>query len=394
MPATPSIQAGIAFTTEPAATPTWTDVSAYIWEFKTNRGRQYETDQFAAGSATIILDNVDRRFDPSYTGGAYGANVKVGRRLRIQATYSAVVYDLFHGYIEAYDLEIMRSNGGARAHITVADAFKVLSRAVVSGTFAEQKTETRIGAILDAIGWPAGDRTLATGYARTQAVTLTNVSVLSHLQQVVADERGALFISRDGKVIFQDRYHRLRPDTASVMTLGDGGGAEHLYTDVSFVLDDTRIVNDARVTRTGGTEQSSTDSTSQTNYYRRAFSSGGLQATDGYALAVADFMTERYKQPLLHARTLAINPEVNAATLWPLVLARDIGDRLTVRRRPPGGGTIDQLSTLEGVDLAWTAYGGTWTRLNWEVSAGTTDQYWVLGHATYGQLQSTTRLAP
>jgi len=392
--AAPTIACGIAFATEPAAAPTWTDVTAYLEEFGVRRGRVYETDQFTAGQAMVVLKNLDRRFDPTYTGGPYGSNVKVRRRLRIQATHTAVTYDLFHGYIDGYALRIAPSNSNAVSVVTASDAITVLSRAVVSGAFAEQKTETRIGAVLDAIGWPAADRTLATGYARTQAITLTNVNALSHLQQVVADERGALFVGRDGKVVFQDRYHRLRPDTASVMTLGDGGGSEHLYVDVAFSVDDTRIVNDARVTRTGGTEQSSTDATSQTNYYRRAFSSGGLQATDGYALAVADFMTERYKQPLLHARTLAVDPTINEATLWPLVLARDIGDRLTVRRRPPGGGTIDQLSTLEGMDMTWTARGGIWTRLNWEVSAGTTDQYWVLGHATYGQLGSTTRLAP
>jgi hypothetical protein len=390
----PTIQAAIAFATEPAATPTWTDVTAYLQEFAIQRGRQYETDQFVAGTATIVLDNRDRRFDPSYTGGPYGSTVKVGRRLRIQATFSAVVYDLFHGYVEGYGLAISPSNGDATVNVAAVDAFKVLSRGVVSATYAEQKTETRIGAVLDAVSWPAADRTLATGYARTQAITLTSESALTHLQQVVADERGALFIGRDGKVVFQDRYHRLRPDTASIFTLGDGGGTERLYVDVAFALDDTRIVNDARVTRTGGTEQSSTDSTSQTNYYRRAFTAGGLQATDGYALAVADFMVERYKQPGLRVRTLLLDPDSNPTVVWPLVLARDIGDRLTVARRPPGGGTISQLSSLEGIDMAWTAEGAVWQRLSWEVSPGTTDQYWVLGHATYGVLQSTTRLAP
>lgn len=392
----PAISCDIAFTTEPAATPTWTAVTNYLERFAAKRGRTYETDQFAAGSATIVLKNLDRRFDPTYTGGAYGSNVKVGRRIRLRATYSAVTYDLFHGYIDAYQLVIAPHNGEATAVLTATDAFKVLSRGVVSATYAEAKTETRIGAILDAIGWPAGDRTLATGYARTQATTLASVSALSHLQQVVGDERGALFIGRDGKVVFQDRYHRLRPDTPSVMTLGEGGGSERLYADVDFSFDDGRIVNDARVTRTGGTEQSDTDSTSQTNYYRRAFTAGGLQATDGYAMALAGFMVERYKQPQIRAGAIALDPEADPTAIWPLVLNREIGDRLTVKRTPPGGGgAISQLGSLEGVDMAWTARGGIWTRLAWEVSPGTTDTYFVLNHATYGPLTTGVgRLAP
>lgn len=211
---------------------------------------------------------------------------------------------------------------------------------------------------------------------------------------MAADERGTLFIGRDGNVVFQDRYQRLRPDVMSIMILGDGGGPEILYADAAFALDDTRIINDARVTRTDGTVQAASDATSQTTYDPLAFTAGGLQATDGYAMAVAGFMVERYKQPAVRGGAIIIDPELNPMLIWPLVLARDLGDRLTVKRRPPGGGTFDQLSSLEGIDMAWTAEGGVWTRLAWEVSPGTTDQYWVLGHATYGQLQSTTRLAP
>src|SRR5262245_41231788 len=115
-PDRPVVTAAVSFSTNPSATPSWDDVSAYVEGFSFRRGRNHELDQAQAGTATLTLDNRDRRFDPAatgYTAGPYGANVLPMRRCRIQATYSAVTYDLFHGYITAYQPEIAPSNGNA-----------------------------------------------------------------------------------------------------------------------------------------------------------------------------------------------------------------------------------------------------------------------------------------
>lgn len=102
--ALPTIAVAIAFTTNPASTPSWTDVTTYVAGFTYNRGRSHELENVQAGTASVMLDNRDRRFDPTYASSPYSPNVRPMRRLRIQAVWSAVTYDLFHGYIEAWPL--------------------------------------------------------------------------------------------------------------------------------------------------------------------------------------------------------------------------------------------------------------------------------------------------
>jgi hypothetical protein len=393
--AAPALQCAVAWATDPGATPVWTDVTAYLQSFRFRRGRQYETDSIAPGQATVVLDNRDRRFDPTWTGGPYGANVKLKRRLRLQAVWQSVTYDLFHGIIAAYRPEIAPHNGDATMVLEAVDLISVLSAAVVSGTFAQQRTDLRIGAILDAIGWPAGERTLATGLIETRAVTLTGTSAWEHLRAVVADEGGTLFVGRDGKVVFQDRYARLRPNVTSQLTLGDGGGSEQLYVDVAFSFDDGRVINRAVVTREGGVAQQVDDSASQTTYFLHGVSlSGGRQVTDADAYALASYLVGRYAQPQLRAGEVQLSAEASPAVMWPHLLGREIGDRIVLRRRPPGGGgAIDQSSTIEGIRAEWDAAGGAYTWA-WEVSPNDATQYWVLGDSTYGVLDSTTRLAP
>jgi len=64
----------------------WTDVTSYVRGISINRGRSDETANFEAGTAQIVLDNRDRRFDPFYTSGPYYGNLKPRRNIRVQAS--------------------------------------------------------------------------------------------------------------------------------------------------------------------------------------------------------------------------------------------------------------------------------------------------------------------
>lgn len=392
-PRPPAAIVEIAFASDPGQAPVWTDVTSWAQEIDIARGRQYELDAVQAASATLVLDNRDRRFDPTHAGGPYAPNVRVLRRLRIRAVWQAVSYDQFVGYIQAYTPAIAPGNGDATMRLAAVDGMKLLANANLNQSFPAQRTDVRIAAVLDAIGWPAADRALSQGQIVSQATTLTGVSALAHLQRVVDDEAGFLFLDKSGRVAFQERASRLRPTVTSLVTLGDGGGAEQLYVDQTFSFDDTRIINEARVTRTGGTEQRAADATSQARYLLRSRgASGTLHERDGDAYGLAAYLVGRQREPGLRAGSIELDAEANPAVLWPQVLGRELGDRLTVRRRPPGGGAaIDQPSHLEGARLRWTAEGGAWAA-TWEISPADTGQYWLLGHPTYGLLGSTTRL--
>lgn len=65
----------IAFSTDPGATPTWSDVGSKVRKLSFRRGRQHELGRIEAGTAMVVLDNTGGDFDPTHAGGIYYPNV-------------------------------------------------------------------------------------------------------------------------------------------------------------------------------------------------------------------------------------------------------------------------------------------------------------------------------
>src|SRR5690606_26545431 len=88
--------------------------------------------QYEAGTASITLDNHDRRFDPTNLDGPYvsGGQTEVEpmREMRISASYQRqgewLSYELFHGYVDSWDVEFEQLD--SRVTLSCTDAFKVL----------------------------------------------------------------------------------------------------------------------------------------------------------------------------------------------------------------------------------------------------------------------------
>ena len=93
----------IAFTDGPyVASPAWTEVSTYVRGITTHRGRSSDFDQFDTGTAQIILDNRDRRFDPFYTSGPYYGNLIPRRQIRIVGQIGGSTYEVFRGFVAGW----------------------------------------------------------------------------------------------------------------------------------------------------------------------------------------------------------------------------------------------------------------------------------------------------
>ena len=61
-------EVAVGFGSAPGATTvSWTDVTPWVREIHTRRGRTRELDSFSTGTMTVTLNNSDRRFDPTYT---------------------------------------------------------------------------------------------------------------------------------------------------------------------------------------------------------------------------------------------------------------------------------------------------------------------------------------
>ena len=644
--ATVEVIVEVAFTTAPADTPSWEDISDYVRSFSIRRGRSSELDTFSAGTASLVLNNDDRRFDPIYTSSPYYPDVVPMRRIRIRAVYDSVTYDLFHGYIDGWP-QGYRNPRGAFVNVTATDAFKVLAtlplpspweqevradtpalwvrfgepsgtavafdasgngldgvyvddpqlsqsgailgdsdqaatfqnivrsdgleeaahaivpspisgtqdfsiefwwfapnagdspavvpihqgptdrgdasgsgraweffrdgltiglgpytsttyykfaiydaatgastvlsysysfdwddsanpptdqyanawrhlvatrsgntiKLYVDGALADTEvlgatrsmrvdnivaapgggnvtidefaiytsalsadrvlehyeagasawdgdaTGARLTRVLDEADWPAADRDLDAGNSNLQFAELDTTS-LQHMQDVELTEAGRLFVSAAGDVTFVERYAVLTEAvySTSQATFGDDG-SELRYTDITFDYSDSHIRNEVRVTSPALPPQVASDATSQTNYLKRGYERRVLETSPSRMTDAANYILGKYKDPFLRVASITIKPPRDPAGLYPQVLGRDLGERVTVKRRPQGvGSVIAQECHIEQISHDVDAQAQTWVT-GWGLSPAETRTYWLLGNATNGKLGTTTRLA-
>lgn len=312
------------------------------------------------------------------------------RAVRIMATWAGVVYELFRGYADQWDVQWFEPDY-SECTLTATDAFKILSgidRTAVAPVGAGEASGARVARILDSVAWEAVDRQIATGDCTVQATDLSG-DALAELQTVTASELGELYADGGGRIVFRNRRAMLT-DTRSLTsqaTFGDGGGAELPYQGLAIAADDATFFNEVRVTRSGGTEQTATDAASLALYYAKTYrpATEPILQTDAAALDYARWLLHVASDPELRFTELMVNPRYDAAALFPHVLGRLLGDRITVIRRPPGGGdpiTKDQF--IRGVEhtFAPESWSVTWALQD----ASRYGSFFVLNHASLGEL--------
>lgn len=215
-------------------------------------------------------------------------------------------------------------------------------------------TSARITHLLDSIDFPATLRTIDTGQSTMPAASLAT-DALSALQETATAENGDLYVDHHagGKVRFRDR-HAKWTDTRSVTsqaTFGDGAG-EVTYSGVD--IQDDRIINYATVQRANGATMVAQDATSMTQYQRRTLSESGLLIeTDAEAQYRANLIVAEKKDRHRRVRSVTLEPAKSTHPAWAQVFAREIGDRVTVKWRPPYGGTYTFVSWIIGISHSW-----------------------------------------
>lgn len=113
----------------------WTDVSEYVRDLSTRRGRNNELDSFSPGTMSVTLSNTDRRFDPEYAAGPYFGSVTPSRPIRVRAEYDGQgVEDLFFGWVDGWDQQYVQPND-ASVVVTATDGFKILNQLTLSGVY-------------------------------------------------------------------------------------------------------------------------------------------------------------------------------------------------------------------------------------------------------------------
>ena len=122
----PAVGVFVAWTGTPyEVNPTggWTEISQYVRQITIRRGRQDDLQQFPPGTASLVLDNRDRLFDPFNTAGANYANLKPRKQIKIVANWNGTEYPLYRGYVAGWPVEY--ADGGTDSTVTI-DCFDLL----------------------------------------------------------------------------------------------------------------------------------------------------------------------------------------------------------------------------------------------------------------------------
>jgi len=128
----------IAFDDGPyVVSPTWTDVTAYCRGFDTSRGVPDDWTFQADGSASVVLSNRDRRFDPFYTSGPYYGKLLPRRQIRIRATSGATTYDVFRGFIAGWPPEWTEAGKDSTVTLSCFDALQLLGSSSLPADWSE-----------------------------------------------------------------------------------------------------------------------------------------------------------------------------------------------------------------------------------------------------------------
>ena len=386
----------IAFTSDPFTdTPVWTDVTSDGRELHIMRGRVHELDRINSGTSLVMLKNFNNQYYSNNAAGGYYPNVLPAKRLNIRATYNAVTYDLYTGFIESWRPRWLGPKGTLPyMEVQCADLLKNLARLDINSAvgYASEPSGTRVNNVLDDLGWPddANHRDINAGQTTLQATgALADFNALSHLRKVQESELGYLFIDGAGEAVFHDRHARLvAPYTVSQAVFGDDAD-ENRYKFIGPSYDDSYIYNDIRITRTGGVQQSAADVTSQGDYGKRTFTRTGLLMTlDTEAQSMANYLKGRYKDPALRATQVQITPNADPFNLWPKALGYDIGTRITVRLNQA---SIDEDYNIEQIIHDYDARADKW-RTTWQLSNANNQTYWALNVAGFSEIGETTKL--
>jgi hypothetical protein len=112
------------------------------------------------------------------------------------------------------------------------------------------------------------------------------------------------------------------------------------YQDLTPSYDKDLIVNEWTGTRTGGKTMIVTDPPSQLKYLRRPSEISSVLGDNDQLIGILQMRLARFKDPLDRVESIDVMP-ANSTLAWQKCLAREPGDRVTVKQNPPGGGTED-----------------------------------------------------
>lgn len=361
------------------------DISDQIQSVEIRRGRNPLSDQFQAGTLTIRIADELGYWNPQNTSSPYYP-LQPLRKIQVMATSGTMRY-LFSGYTTGYQYTQSRLTGEVSyTTITAVDAMNLWNLSAISGVTGQAAgnlSGTRVGLILDEIGWPASMREISPGDTTLQLTPTATQSALNALTVCQLSEYGAIYADVEGKAVFRDRSY-ISSSVAGTATDFDDTGTAIKYTNAQWVLNDDLIFNQANITATGLATQVATNQDSIDQFFLHSYTQTNLlmqttaEALD-YALAyVASRATTTVRCDSITLDLYTPNYAAGIAAALDL----DFFDPITVSQAQPNGTNLTKTLQIFGVAHSITpnSFRTTFTTLEPIIET------FILNNANYGVL--------
>jgi len=328
------------------------DLTPNVRNITINRGRDIQADTYIAGTAVVRITDPDSYFNPQNTASPYYGYLVPLRKVRIAATTATTQEFLFSGYTTEYRYTYDQAEQMGYVDIYIADAFRLFNLAqvtTVADSGAGQSTGTRIGKILDQVDFPANMRTIATGQSNCIADPGTLRTSLNAIKNAEFSEQGAFFINGSGTAVFKDRNSVASSISGTPIEFNQTGGIP--YRNLVFAFDDKLIINQAQMTRYGGTAQFYEKADSIARYFPHQYSAQDLVIdTDANALNIAATYVATRAETTIRIDQMVVDlldPAVPTDTM----IGLDYFDNLRISNIQPDSSTITKTLQVQG--LSW-----------------------------------------
>jgi hypothetical protein len=359
------------------------DVTDVTRSIQIKRGRNILRDTYEAGSATVRIYDPTGRFNPQNTSSDLFGQLTPLRKMRISASYTGNTYYLFSGYTTTYTYTYDQAEQVSYVDITAVDGFRLFNLAnitTVTGQANGDDTGERIGKILDTVSFPNSMRTIDTGDSLCQADPATTRTALNAIINAEFSEQGAFYMDAEGQAVFKNRNSVVASAGGTPIEFNQTGDIP--YKNLQFAFDDKLIINQATMTRIGGTAQFAEDAGSVATYFPHSVNYDDLVIqTDTDANNIARIYVATRSSTTIRIDSMTVDlldPDVPTDTM----LTMDYFTNVDISNIQPDGSTITKNLQVQGVnwDITPNRWLGTFTTLE-----PITDGF-IIGNTTYGVL--------
>jgi hypothetical protein len=351
-------------------TTDFADITASATQINVRRGRRDQGDQFAAGTMSFTINDVDGVFNPFDENSPYYNTPEALPGLAPLRAVELIRYDdndnpeyLYRGRIVNYEYNFSL-DGLDQVIVYCADNFYLLSQTYMDElNVAVETSGERIETVLDLpeVDYPAGAArnidpgTVDLGHDAAYTIP-AGTNVLSYLTQInQTAEFGRLFVSRAGVLTFTPRTGTTL--SGSVADFHDDG-TQIPYDGLGITFESDQVKNRVLIENLGTAVETAEDLASQAAFFIQTNSITNSLLDDTELAAAATYLLDPYPEARYNSVETVLGALTNAQR--DAVAIIDINDTISIQKQFITGSstmTLAQELSVEGVEHQITLNG-------------------------------------